>query len=138
MAIPKAKSAADTKDHEVEKKALLTSFKEAKKLDKIKIKPIKCLNDFVAIMPIVIEANIVLPETAYTNEGIVVGIGPGLKTEVRTINQLEIGDVVLFNAKNTLTKLQPEEGVYKNREIFITQERSIFVVIRKSDFEMVD
>jgi co-chaperonin GroES (HSP10) len=137
MAIPKAKS-AEAKEHEVEKKALLTSFKEAKKLDLVKIKPLKCLNDFVAIMPIVIEASIVLPETAYTNEGIVVGIGPGLKTEVRQTNQLEIGDVVLFNSKNTLTKLQPDEGVYKDREIFITQERSIFLVLRKIDFELVE
>lgn len=136
MAIPKAKSAIEVPSHEVEKKALLTSFKEAKNDKKLKIKPIQCCNDYVAIMPIVIEADIVLPETAYTNEGIVIGVGPGAVTgDGRVPSQLSIGDVVIYNAKSSLTQLQPDDGIYKDKTIFIISERSVFVVIRKAEFE---
>ncbi len=138
MAIPKAKSAVEVADHEVEKKALLTSFKEAKRESKVDIKPIECLNEFIAIMPIVIESGIVLPETAITNEGIVVGVGPGLPSGGgRVASQLKIGDVVLYNSKNTLTRLEPSEGVYKGKSIFITQERSVYCILRRADFRLV-
>lgn len=137
MAIPKAKSAIEVPDHDVEKKALVNSFREGKNEKKLRIKPIECCNDFVAIMPIVIEAGIVLPETAYTNEGVVVGVGPGVVSgQVRVPSQLSIGDVVIYNSKSSLTQIQPDDGAYKGKTILIISERSVFCITRKVDYEL--
>jgi co-chaperonin GroES (HSP10) len=107
----------------------------------IKIKKIECLNEFVAILVTTIESTIQLTENSkFKNEGIVVGVGPGLPdgSGGRTASQLNIGDVVLFKDNNVAMQLDPDNGFYKNKRIVIISERSLICKLPKREYELVE
>lgn len=107
----------------------------------IKIKKIECLNEFVAILVTTVESTIQLTESSkFKNEGVVVGVGPGLPdgSGGRTPSQLAIGDVVLFKDNNVAMQLDPDNGFYKNKRIVIISERSLICKLPKRDVELVD
>lgn len=107
----------------------------------IRIKKIECLNEFVAILVTTVESTIQLTESSkFKNEGIVVGVGPGLPdgSGGRTPSQLVIGDVVLFKDNNVAMQLDPDNGFYRNKRIVIISERSLICKLPKRDFELVD
>ena len=93
----------------------------------IRIRRIQTLNDFVAILQFQIETgSIELPESTskYKNEGMVVGIGPGVYQGANR-DILNIGDVVVFGAKNIITNISSDSPPYKGRNIVIVSERNI-------------
>lgn len=93
----------------------------------IKIREITTLNDFVAILQFQIDTgSIELPESVskYKNEGMVVGIGPGVKNGVNG-DIISIGDVVVFGAKNIITSIASDSEPYKGRNIIVVSERNI-------------
>lgn len=107
----------------------------------IKVKKLECLNEFVAILVTTVESTIQLTESSkFKNEGIVVGVGPGLPdgSGGRTPSQLAIGDVVLFKDNNVAMQLDPDSGFYRNKRIVIISERSLICKLPKRDFELVD
>ena len=107
----------------------------------IKIKKIECLNEFVAILVTTVESTIQLTESSkFKNEGIVVGVGPGLPdgSGGRAASQLAVGDVVLFKDNNVAMQLDPDNGFYRNKRIVIISERSLICKLPKRDFELVD
>jgi len=110
----------------------------------LKIKPIKCLNEYVAILKQRVKTNIAMPNDAdmFEQEGIVVGIGPGLPDGCggRVQTQLKLGDVVLLPMKTPIAgEFMPAHGTYADQKIVIVQERSILCVMStKVEFELDD
>lgn len=107
----------------------------------IKIKPIECLNEFVAILVTTIDSTIQLTEsTKYKNEGMVVGIGPGLPdgSGSRTKSQLELGDMVFFKENNIAMILDPDSGFYKGKRIIIISEKSLVLKLPPKQFTLVN
>jgi len=105
----------------------------------LKIKEIKCCNDFVAILQFRMQSSLELGDTGYKQEGMVVGVGPGLPTAsgARCPSQLSIGDVVTFFGNPTLT-LEPRNGLYSGRKIVIIPERSFICHLPKIPYEVCD
>ena len=98
--------------------------------DNIVIREVQCLNDNVAVMLFRAhaETSIQLPDSQqFKNEGIVVGIGPGITDGAgsRLPSQLKIGDVVTFLGKNVITEIESNSPPYAGRKIAIISERSL-------------
>ena len=103
----------------------------------VKIKKLECLNEFVAILVTAVESSIQLTESSkFKNEGMVVGVGPGLPdgSGGRTPSQLSIGDTVLFKDNNVAMQLDPDNGFYKGKRIVILSERSLICKLPKREF----
>jgi len=94
----------------------------------VRIREIPCLNDFVALLLFRIQTNIVMPDKKqYRNEGMVVGVGPGLAdgSGNRVKSQLNIGDVVLFKDQNIVLELESDKPPYNGHKVVIISERSL-------------
>ncbi len=107
----------------------------------VKVKPFPCYNDFVAILQFRIKtvSNIELGESGFKQEGMVVGVGPGLPTAngTRCPSQLKIGEVVAFYG-NPALMIKPSDGVYQGDRIIIVPERSIVCRLPAVPFEEVN
>jgi co-chaperonin GroES (HSP10) len=120
--------------------ALITSTKPD--LDgSIKIREIPCLNDFVAILLFRVKSDIQLPDAQqYRNEGIVVGVGPGLPdgNGGRVSTQLKIGDVVLFQDRHIVIDVNSDKPPYRGQRIIIISERSLICKLPPVEFEVIN
>lgn len=91
-----------------------------------KLKRIDALNDYVAIMMIPLAPKGVIVDAAieakYTNEGVVVGLGPDAG------NQVKLGDRVIVRQSNYQV-VKPEAGDYKGKNIILAHKLDL--VLRK-------
>ena len=146
MAIPKSEKLRKEEDatNEVKKDPLVLDDDSNIISGPLKIKPIRCLNEFVAILKQRVKTNIAMPNDAdmFEQEGIVVGIGPGLPDGCggRVQTQLKLGDVVLLPTKTPIAgEFMPAHGAYAGQKVVIVQERSILCVMStKVEFELDD
>lgn len=105
----------------------------------IRIREIPCLNDFVAILVSKRASDIALPEAQkFKNEGIVVGIGPGLPDNngSRVKTQLQLGDVVLFSERSIAMEIDSDKPPYKNKRVIIIQEKSLICKLPPVEFQL--
>jgi hypothetical protein len=107
----------------------------------IKIRPITCYNDVVALLRFRVQMSISLEmvgDSQYKSEGIVVGVGPGLLTMEgsRSGSQCRVGDVVSFYG-NPITAVEPSAGIYKGQQIIMITERSLLCKLPSVPFEEV-
>lgn len=131
MAIPKSKvlitSENNGREEQTQSAVLKTVGKSSE--TKLKIRPVGCCNDFVAVLQSEIDTFLALgsSEEKYRNEGIVVGIGPGISDGVggRLKLTVNVGDYVMFGAKNIVTTIQPDNGPYAGKKVAILSERNI-------------
>ena len=148
MATPKsakllAEEAADVERKSSGKRVLLAAsgFAEPnEEVGPIKIREIPCLNDFVAILVSKIRGSIQLSEDAsFKNEGIVVGIGPGVSdgNGGRLKSQLSLGDVVLFQNRNMITEINSDKPPYRGQRVQIFSEKSLICKLPPVEFELV-
>ena len=144
MAIPKSEKLQNEEESEkTVTKVAQDVANEAQDTGPVKIKPVKCLNEFVAILKRRVKTNIVVSSDAdmFEQEGIVVGIGPGLPDSCggRIATQLQLGDVVLISPKTPVAgELLPKYGEYAGQKIVIVQERSLLCIMStKVEFEIV-
>jgi len=127
MAVPKSKKL----EREEAAGAAIPSMasKEEAAEGPIKIRPVKCQNDFVAVLQATIETTIELAGTEgqFKNEGLVVGVGPGIADGAggRLQPNVAIGDYVMFGPRNIAATLEPGNGPYKGRKVVIVSERNI-------------
>lgn len=139
MTIPKSKSMLEQSANEEP----IISVEEIESMadddSPIKVKPIICCNEFIAILQFKLKTSIDLGEGGFKNEGMVIGVGPGISTggPVRLESQLSIGDVVVFYGNPVLT-LSPDAGVYKGDKIIIISERSVICKMAPVPFEIID
>lgn len=108
--------------------------------EEIPIKRVKCYNDYVAILQFRVESTILtVGDHGFKNEGMVVGVGPGLPAADgrRVQSQLNLGDIVTFYG-NPITALEPKSGVYQGQKIIIVPERSVICGLKPVPFKMVD
>lgn len=106
----------------------------------IKIKPVDCLNEFIAILLFRIQSDIALPDQQlYKNEGVVVGIGPGLPdgNGGRVKSQLALGDVVVFSDRNIVMDINPNKPPYRGQRIVIISEKSLICKLPSVKYELV-
>jgi co-chaperonin GroES (HSP10) len=107
----------------------------------IKIREVPCCNDYVAVRLFTQESSIALPEgQKHKNEGIVIGVGPGVPTTDgggRVPSQLKVGDVVMFLMKNVITEVESEKPPYKGFRVVILSERSILLKLPSVEYENV-
>lgn len=130
MAIPKT-------DKIKEEDSVAEAFTEApiktiaKSDEVVEISPIECFNDFIAIVQFQYDTTIHLTESGYKNEGIVVGVGPGIVNgSSRVKPTVEIGDCVVFG-RNVTAELESNEPPYEGKKVIITSERNIICKTRK-------
>lgn len=110
---------------------------EPQHMGPVKIRPIQCLNDFVAVLLFRVQSDIQLPNSQqFRNEGIVVGIGPGLPDNAggRVKSQLEIGDVVTFQDRSIVLDVNSDKPPYKGQRVIIIPERSLICKLPKVEF----
>lgn len=109
--------------------------------DLIKIREVKCLNDFVAILQFEHEGTIVRPEDSkLKNEGMIVGVGSGAPDGAggRLPPQVKIGEVVMFSG-NPAAVVESQSPPYVGRRVIITSERNLICKLRKPvPFEYYD
>lgn len=108
--------------------------------ESIPVKRVTCYNDFVAILQFRVKSSIILDEgSSLKNEGMVIGVGPGLPGPdgKRVPSQLKEGDVVLFYG-NPTTSINANSGVYKDQRVVIVPERAVICGLRKRPFHMVE
>lgn len=106
----------------------------------IKIREIPCLNDFVAILVCRFTSGIALPDAqTFKNEGVVVGIGPGLPDNNggRVETQLKIGDKVLFSERTIAAEIASDKPPYQNQKVVLVAEKSLLCKLPPVPFEVV-
>ena len=131
MAIPKSKKLVEIDESEGRGSKIVPSFspETKEKIESVIIKPVKCHNNYVAILQTQIETSIQLADTygQYKNEGLVIGVGPGISdgNGGRLKPSVKIGDYVMIGAKNHVATLVPDNGHYKGRKVVIVVENNI-------------
>ena len=94
----------------------------------IKIREVRCCNDNIAILVDEYKSNVVMSgEAKYKNEGIVVGVGPGISDGAggRLKPDINIGDVVTFLDRNIMTIFESSEEPYAGKRVVVVSERSL-------------
>jgi len=103
----------------------------------IKIKELDCLNDFVAVLRFQETSTIELPENQrLKNEGIVIGVGPGLVEGAKA--KLFLGDIVAFLPRNIVTEIKATQYPYENQTITILSERNIIMRLDPMPHEFIN
>jgi co-chaperonin GroES (HSP10) len=141
MAIPKSAKLLKEEAAEPKPRKLIYDIQEEDTTGPIKIKPVDCLNDFVAVLLFRIKSDIELPEMQkYKNEGVVVGVGPGLPDNSggRIKTQLKIGDVVVFMERNVVMEINTANDPYKGQRIIILSERNLICKLPPVEFTLVN
>ena len=98
---------------------------------------VDCLNDLVAVQIFQRKSDLALPDSEkFSNEGIVIGIGPGLPDNNgnRVPTQLKIGDVVSFVGRNGM-KIQRQDR--PDDQILLIPERSLLCRLSPVPFVVV-
>lgn len=108
--------------------------------DPIEIREVECCNDFIAVLQFQIDTTIAMVDndSTYKNEGLVVGVGPGLSDNSggRLKPCVSVGDVVMFN--NVITTVESSSPPYKDRRVAIVSERNIICKLpKKVDYKVV-
>lgn len=141
MAIPKSK--ALEKFEQATDDVRVTNVIACSKVDrpqKISIKPVKCHNNYVAILQTQIETTIQLTgsDGQYKNEGLVIGVGPGLSdgNGGRLPLSVKVGDYVMIGSRNYVATLMPDNGHYKGQKVVIIAENNIICDV-PTDIEFV-
>lgn len=141
MAIPKSAKLLKEEAAEPKARKLIYDIQEEDTVGPVRIKPVDCLNDFVAVLLFRIKSDIELPEMQrYKNEGVVVGIGPGVPDNngSRIKSQLKIGDVVVFMERNIVMEINSSNDPYKGQRIIILSERNLICKLPPVEFKLVD
>jgi co-chaperonin GroES (HSP10) len=104
--------------------------------EEVLVRPVDCQNDFVAILQKKIETTIQLTDNdgQFKNEGLVVGVGPGVSDGAggRLSLTISVGDYVMFGERNIVATLQPADGTYAGRKVVIVSERNIICKLPNS------
>ena len=143
MAIPKSAKLANESNSETAdfftKQLMPTDNPLA--TDVIRIRPVRCCNDFVAIVQTQLRSTIELTEThKFQNEGVVVGVGPGVASGngTRCPSQLSVGDRVAFYGNPSLV-MEPKDGPYAGQRVVVYPERSILCHLHpQPTFEIIE
>lgn len=142
MAIPK--SAKLQREEAANKREPTTSAmlppQAAPETGPLKIRPIKCCNEFVALLRSTIQSSVELAgEAKMLDEGIVVGVGPGVATNNgRSPSQVALGDRVMFFGA-PVTAINSEGGFYQGKTVIIISERNLLCHLsQQRPFEIVE
>lgn len=107
----------------------LPSILKTNNRETVTIRPVKCHNNYVAILQTQIETAIQLAGTdgQYKNEGLVIGVGPGISdgNGGRLPLSVKIGDYVMIGTRNYVATLMPDNGHYKGQKVVIVAENNI-------------
>lgn len=102
--------------------------------DKVKLDKINTVNDYIAVMQhIDVPEGIEIPQEqlkALSNEGIVVGVGPGV--DLFALAGVKLGDRVVIHPRKYLT-LSPSKGGYKDEAVMIVRQLDIVAIIGETD-----
>lgn len=144
MAIPKSKALISSESTGRGEQTTTTVAKLVSAVDKsvVKIRPVECLNDFVAILQSELETFLAIAggsQEKFKNEGVVVGVGPGIADGAggRLRPSVVVGDYVMFGDKNVVAKIEPDTGPYAGKKVVIVSERNILCKLpNKVEFEL--
>jgi co-chaperonin GroES (HSP10) len=126
MGIPKSKKLQE-EEAAKEQQVAQTAPVDVAAPGPILIREVEVLNDFVAILQFQVDTgSIQLPESSekYTNEGMVVGIGPTV-AEGANKDLLKIGDVVMFGERGRIAEIFSDSPPYKGSKVIIISERNV-------------
>ena len=95
----------------------------------IQVRKVDCCNDFVAILVTQVHSSIDIPNSdyKYKNEGLVVGVGPGMSDGAggRLLPQVDIGDYVMYGERNVIQKIESDSPPYIGQVVVIVSEKNI-------------
>lgn len=137
MAIPKSEklSKEDSQQEPTEMKVPAALAEAAEEqAGPLKIREIDCMNDFIAILQATTHSSIMVPEESkYKNEGVVVGVGPGLTDGAggRLTPLVSIGDAVMFGGKNIVANIESDSPPYAGHRVVIVSERNLICKLPK-------
>lgn len=145
MPIPKSKKLQEeeaTREVQQPKSSIISSALP-KQEGPIQIRPVKCCNDFVAILQAQIETSLAMVdnESTYKNEGVVVGVGPGIAdgNGGRLKPSVEIGEVVMFGPRNIVATVESSTPPYEGQKVVIVSERNILCKLsRQVEYELLE
>ena len=127
MPIPKSKTLPQHEGRDTPRDIL--PFEKPISDKTIVIKPVKMHNNYVAILQTASESPIQLANTEgqYKNEGLVIGVGPGLSDNNggRLKPTVNVGDYVMIAVKNHVATIVPDNGHYQGRKVVIISENHI-------------
>jgi len=108
--------------------------------EKIQLKKINALNDYVAVMKVIeVPEGVEIDSEALkdmSNEGIVVGIGPDV-VDSKGNNVVELGDRVIVGTKRYLA-ITPASGGYENQTVIMARKLDLVAKIGHADkYEIV-
>lgn len=149
MAVPKSRklqeeeAAREQQEHSLPSALSSQSSTAVQESDEILIREVKCCNDFVAIMQFQIETSIAMSDTesTYKNEGIVVGVGPGVAdgNSGRLKPTVEVGEIVMFGARNIAAVVESSSPPYEGKKVVIVSERNVLCKIpKKIPFKLIE
>ena len=104
-------------------KVVLVENKSYTNKDVVRIKPLTCYNDFVAVIQFKMAAGSILlsNDQGYRNEGIIIGVSTLCKSDIK------VGDTVIFNDRQVVHTINSDSGVYKDQRVIIMSERSLIL-----------
>lgn len=97
----------------------------------IEVRQIPMFNDFIAILQFQVQigGGIVITDddSKYKNEGLVIGVGPGVADGGggRLRPGPEFGDVVMFGPRNIVAQIESNSPPYQGQKIVIVSERNV-------------
>jgi co-chaperonin GroES (HSP10) len=143
MAIPKSAKLLEDEAAQAEASTppLAGLPKEFSEDGPVTIKPVECLNDWVAVMQFRVHTTIEMPEgEGYKNEGIVIGVGKGLPdgSGGRLTPQLSLGDVVMFQDRAIAAKIQSDSAPYSGKIILMLSEKNVLCKLAPVPFEITE
>jgi co-chaperonin GroES (HSP10) len=139
MTIPKSDKLSKEEDQdaqettEMKAPAVLTAEEEIQ-TGPLQIREVQCLNDFVAILQDMTKSSIMVPDASkYKNEGVVVGVGPGIADGAggRLTPVVSVGEAVMFGAKNIVAEIESDSPPYAGHKVIIVSERNIICKLPK-------
>lgn len=95
------------------------------------IKPVKCLNQFIAILLYKKNSNIVITSDEYEDKGIVIGT-------YKNCSSLSIGDSVIVPNRGIALTMSPTEGHYSGCKIVFISESSLVCFAEPVKFKVLE
>lgn len=125
----KREEAREDKSQQTDESVALAEPSSSLPHGSVEIRVVDCCNDFIAILQTQIQSTIELVNDAakYKNEGLVVGVGPGVSDGAggRLIPCVEVGDYIMFGERNVIQKIESDSPPYQGQLVVILSERNV-------------
>lgn len=122
------KSAKLQKEEAAKPEARIPELPEIKRDKKVVIRPIKCFNAWLIVMPFYENTELVLPnEAEYLNQGVVCGSSETIMAPSGAYvpSQFKPGDTIMFAKQSEVDRIKSKREPYAGRLLILISERNV-------------